>query len=557
MTQTTTNPDFVPRASAASTVNPWAVLAVIGVPVFLGSLDLTVVSAFLPTLFTELELSTNTENLGNIAWLLTSYLLAYTIALFTMGRVSDLIGRRRALVLSLSVYMLGAVLFIIYPLPTSLLMRLYEALGVEIASNQAALQAITLARAVAALGAGAIPAIAIGLVGDLFPAGRRAVPLGVVMATDTVGWLLGAAWGGFVVQFFPWRALFLINLPLVLMALILAWWSLRAVKLPRVEGRLDIMGIVLLSLTLLALNLGLVRLTSGETSVNVNATLPYLGATLVAGFVFVLNQRSSAQPLIDLRLFAGRTLSAATLLNLLIGFAMFVPLVSIPLFINIRHMDDIGFAGVVPSIRDLALRDASLETGLLMAAFTLPLAVASVVGGRLMRRFAASGVTLVGLVLALVGFALSAWLLANGPGLIDLALLMMFTGVGLGLTFTPVINATVQSVSEARRGMASAVVLGMRMVGVTVATSALSAFGTQRVIDLVTAVEQGRLFFDITAPENYAVVFSTTYFQASLQMLAEMAFFGLAACLIALPFALLMPRRRVAPLADIQERSAA
>ena len=80
----------------ASRLNPWVVLAFICIPVFVGSLDLTVVSAFLPELITELDLPFDT-GLDDASWIVTGYLLAYTISLTFMGRLSDLIGRRGGL----------------------------------------------------------------------------------------------------------------------------------------------------------------------------------------------------------------------------------------------------------------------------------------------------------------------------------------------------------------------------------------------------------------------------------------------------------------------------
>jgi MFS family permease len=205
-------------SEASQTLNPWFILAVLCIPVFLGSLDLTVVSAFLPELMADLGITINTESLASTSWVLISYLMAYSISLFAMGRVSDLIGRRKALAICLSLYIVGSAFVVFYEAPADLLGHLYNALGIEFETSLIKLHAIIGARAVAAFGAGAITSIALALVSDMFEAEARATPLGIIAGTDTVGWLIGAAWGGLVVQFFPWKAIFLINIPLVFIA---------------------------------------------------------------------------------------------------------------------------------------------------------------------------------------------------------------------------------------------------------------------------------------------------------------------------------------------------
>src|SRR5450432_1717529 len=86
---------------------PWLILALICIPVFIGSLDLTIVSAFLPEIIIKLELPIESV-VDTAAWIVTGYLLAYTVSMIFMGRVSDLIGRRRVYIASLIIFMIGS-----------------------------------------------------------------------------------------------------------------------------------------------------------------------------------------------------------------------------------------------------------------------------------------------------------------------------------------------------------------------------------------------------------------------------------------------------------------
>src|SRR4051794_31784959 len=256
--------------TAQSVRRPWLILALICIPVFIGSLDLTIVSAFLPEIIIKLELPIESV-VDTAAWIVTGYLLAYTISMTFMGRVSDLIGRRRVYVACLVIFMLGsAVVAEVDPQAqrgvANLLFNIaYRLEGTRPDAPSIALLTIIIGRVIQALGAGALVPVTLALVGDLFPAAKRAQPLGVIGAIDTLGWVLGHLYGGVMVRLFgqyaqqfsdffaslhlnwpapDWRALFWINIPVSLIALALTWWNLRGVKQERVKGRFDFVGTI-------------------------------------------------------------------------------------------------------------------------------------------------------------------------------------------------------------------------------------------------------------------------------------------------------------------------
>src|SRR3990172_1451060 len=144
------------QKSGFSLGNPWVVLAFISIPVFVGSLDLTVVSAFLPELIKDLQLPFQTS-LDDAAWIVSGYLLAYTISLTFMGRVSDLVGRRKVYVMCLSLFMLGSLLVAAAHLwPTEALYSLLRRMGQRPDPAEINLAAIIIGRVIQALGAGAL-----------------------------------------------------------------------------------------------------------------------------------------------------------------------------------------------------------------------------------------------------------------------------------------------------------------------------------------------------------------------------------------------------------------
>jgi MFS family permease len=530
-------------SEASQTMNPWFILAVLCIPVFLGSLDLTVVSAFLPELMDDLGITINTESLASTSWILISYLMAYSISLFAMGRVSDLVGRRKALAICLSLYIVGSAFVVFYEAPADLLGQVYNALGIEFETSLIKLHAIIGARAVAAFGAGAITSIALALVSDMFEADARATPLGIIAGTDTVGWLIGAAWGGLVVQFFPWKAIFLINIPLVFIAMLIMLWALSFVPQRATGEPFDFTGFFLVIGVLVAFNIGIASVVSTDSGIDLSNAIPAIALAGVFLVAFIWRERRTDHPLIDLRMFSDKRLSIAMTVNLLIGYAMFIALFSIPLLVNARNLDLIGFATIIDPIRDVALRDAALQTGMLMAAFTIPLALASVGGAWIAYRAGIARTTVIGLILASISFGVFWRLLSLDTADVVIGGLMASAGLGIGLTFTPVIVTALGAASDEQRGVASSLLLGFRMVGMTISTSTLSTFATQRINDLVVSTEKGRFIFELVEPANYSTVFSTTFILSTVQAISEIAFIGFILCGIAALPALLLPQK--------------
>lgn len=553
--------------SKAHPARPWVVLALICVPVFIGSLDLTIVSAFLPEIIVGLGLPLQTS-LDDSAWIVSGYLLAYAVSMTFMGRISDLLGRRWVYVTCLLIFIAGSVLVATAHLgPTDALYTIFRRLGQRPDRESVTLLAIILGRVVQAFGAGALVPVSLALVGDLFPAARRAQPLGVIGAVDTLGWVLGHLYGGLLVNFFAthrdgfrqfldslglsywpspdWRTLFWINVPVTLAALALVLWALRRVPMHRAAGRFDWAGALLITGALVGLIVGLganIEVSSAAATFQELTRIPsYAGPVLLlalalfAGFIWV--ERRVKNPLIEPALFRHRNLSAGALVNLCIGFCLMIGLVSVPILVNIR-------------IEDASkLSQAALQAGVLLSALTVPMALAAVPGGWLSDRFGCQKTTAAGLALAALGFALmwQTWRIDLPDGVI--ALEMLLVGVGLGLTFSPISAAVINSADDDHRGVASALVIILRLVGMTVAVASLTSLALQRVSQLAAA-ELGTAVADPTQ-------FVDEYSRITVQVLGEMGLLGAAICGLALVPALLgLRRERPAPLAQTGEHRA-
>jgi len=526
------------------------VLALVCLPVFIGALDLTIVSAVLPTVIFELKIPVQT-GLDDAAWIVSGYLLAYAVSMTFMGRVSDLLGRRRVFLICLGIFFLGSWwVAATEGTPAQLAFRLARLItGERPDRSMMALYALIAGRVVQAFGAGAIVPVSMALAGDLFPPARRALPLGLVGAVDTAGWVLGHLYGGIMVQYFRWQVLFWINLPIVALAFALIWWALRGLKQTLAPGGVDWWGTALISLSLIGLNVGLAANESTTSSVALPDksppyAVPVLIGAAVAFLAFLWVERRSTAPLLNLQRFSDRNVRAATTTNLLVGFCLMVGLVSVPLLIN--------------AVGARTSEEGALVSGYLLSAFTIPMALAAIPGGLLAERLGFRWTTALGLALALAGFILMTrwqpemarlaveWVAALGSrtaptpemwqSLLRMIAGLLLAGVGLGVTIAPIGAAVINAVPDSERGIASALVIILRLIGMTVSVSGMTTFGVRREAALLKSALAG-------VPLTEAQKIGEVTQRVTTQVTSEMAWIAAGVCVLALIAALWLRSR--------------
>jgi len=508
-------------ATKQTAARPWVILALVSFAVFLGALDLTVVSTILRQIIFDLEIPFP-SGLNEAAWIVNGYLLAYMLTMPLMGRLSDLYGRRRVYLVCLGLFVLGSVV-----------VGIADKLPVMIAG-----------RVVQALGAGALVPVSMAVVGDVFPPARRAVALGIIGALDTAGWVVGPLYGALMVTQFQWRWIFFINLPLGIAAAVLVFVALRRLdrsttaaggldRSTTTAGGLDYWGAALLSAALVSLTLALTGTSGASESdfaaasaqagggLSPNAPL-FIAIFLLAGIAFLWRERRAANPLIDLKMFSRATFSAACAVNLLVGGALIAAVVDVPLYVNT----------VMLIARGLSPAQADLHSGTILAVLTSAMAVAAVIGGVLTERLGYRRPALLGLLVAVAGFVfLSRW----GPRLDDVTQVrdLIVCGLGLGLVISPVATAVINTAPESQRGTASALVLIVRLMGMTVVLSALTTWGVHRFTELSSAIPLGVLTVERLV-------------QISAQVMDEIFTLAVAVCAAAIVPALFLRQPREA-----------
>lgn len=477
------------RSNRVRFLSPYAMLAVVCTGVFVAALDQTMVITALPGIMADIRLPLS--KLDQASWIITGYLLGYTVAMPLMGRISDVYGHVRVYALSMVLFMGG-----------SALAALAGSLGWLVA-----------ARLVQAVGGGAVVPVAMALVGDAFPSLRRALPLGIIGGVAEAGGVLGPLYGGAITQAWGWQWIFWINLPIGAGVILLL--SLLMTARPGRRARIDYPGGLLLGGSLVSLTLALSREAGQARPLYFTAPLFLIAALFF--LLFLLRESRAASPLIRLSMFRSPTLAGANATNFLVGAALILALVNIPL------------------MADTVLGQRPLEGGLRLMRLTAAMAAGAPLGGLLCQRFGYRAPVLMGLALSAAGFYLM-----RGWGL-DIAdptmsLHLVLGGLGFGLVIAPVATAVVNSVGEDEKAVAASLVTVMRMMGMMVGLSALSAWGMGRFHTLAGGIPLSALISNDPEARDQLI-------RAGLSLFQEFFLASMAICLLALLPALLLRRR--------------
>ena len=412
-------------------------LLLAGLGVFFAADDQTSVVAVLPDMIEDVGLVQ--DRFYRAAWIVNGYILGYVVAMPLMGRIADAYGRARIFSLALVLFCAGSA-------------------WVAVSDG---LTMLSIARGVQAIGGGAVVPVSMALVMQHASPGRRALGLGAMAAASEAGGLIGPLWGGGIAELLGWRALFWINLPMCL-PIAVAMWGLsnkqQATGKRKEEGArdLELPGAVLLGISLVCLTIALTDDPIEPRSTAVTLGL-YTGAAAFFG-AFLLRQLRAPLPILRLPMFRSRRLSAAFAVNGLVGGALIVAMVSVPLFTNV------------------VLRDSALQGGINLMRLTVALPVGALLGGVITQRSGARYGASMGLACAGIGFLLmTGW--SNDPGFVEMTGPLLVAGLGFGLVIAPINSAALgETVEEERATMASLLTV-VRLLGALVGVALLTSRG--------------------------------------------------------------------------------
>ncbi len=404
----------------------WAV-ATLALSMLLSSLGTSIANVALPTLADALSAS-----FQQTQWIVLAYLLAITALIVSVGRLGDVLGRRRLLLSGLVLFTTGAMLCGLAP----------------------TLWTLIAARMAQGLGAATMMALSMAFVTDTVPKERTGSAMGLLGAMSAVGTALGPSLGGLLIAGFGWRSIFLINLPLGLVTLALAHRYLpvdREVS-KQVLERFDGLGTLFLALTLTAYALA-VTLGRGHFGL-LNVALLVVAAVGVGLFVRIESKAES--PLIRLSMFRDPVLSTSCITSALVTTVVMATLVVGPFYLS-------G-----------ALLLSAARVGLVMSSGPIVAALVSVPAGRMVDRFGASRMSIAGLVSMAAGaFALPR--LASGFGVSGYIGALVSITAGYALFQAANNTAVMTNVRADQRGVTSGVLNLSRNLGLITGASVMGA----------------------------------------------------------------------------------
>jgi EmrB/QacA subfamily drug resistance transporter len=417
----------------------WWTLGAMCFALFMIMLDNTVVNVALPSIQRDLGAS-----LSALEWTVNGYTLSFAVLLATGGRLGDIFGRRLT-------FMIGVVIFA------------GSSATAGLAPDTTALVA---SRVLQGVGAALMMPATLSIVTDAFPPEERGKAMGTWAGVSALALAVGPVLGGFLTEHVSWRAIFYLNIPVAVGAVLAALFAVRESRDTTVGRKVDYLGVVTLTAALTALVLALVEGNAwGWGSPAIVGLLVAAAAGLAA---FVAVELRVKAPMVEFHLLSDRNFLGAVVVALIVSFAM----LGVFFFLALYMQNILGYS--------------ALEAGIRFLPSTLMIVVVAPIAGRLADRVGprwliAAGLTIVAASLYIFsGIAVDSSYGALLPG-------FMLLGIGIALTMSPMTSAAMNAVPVEKAGIASGVLSMFRMIGGSLGVAVTGAIFQGAVGDPATA----------------------------------------------------------------------
>jgi len=432
--------------TAESGSRKWWTLFVVSATTFMLLLDVTIVAVALPSISKSLH-----PSFSSLQWVVDAYTLMLTVALLTAGSLADMYGRKRLLLIGVVVFTSASVICAVAPNATVL----------------------DLARGLQGIGGAIMFACSLALIVQEFPAGERGVAFGIYGAVNGLSIAVGPILGGLLTQGIGWQSIFYLNVPVAIVALVIL--QLKVVNLPGPPARIDWGGLITFSGLAFLATFATIRGSSlGWTS---PVILGCYGAAIVLLIAFIIIERRTEHPMLDLTLFRNSTFVGSSLVAITMSFA----LLGIVFFLTVWIQSVLGYSPI--------------QAGLRMLTFTGTALLMGPIAGRMTETVSPRIVLTVGMVLVSGGI-LSMITVQTGSGWTAVLPGLLVSGLGMGL-INPTLAATaVGVVPPWRSGMASGVNSTCREAGTTAGIAVLGTVLAHQVHVSVKSSLAGTAFAD-------------------------------------------------------------
>jgi EmrB/QacA subfamily drug resistance transporter len=411
----------------------WWTLGAVAFGLFMIMLDNTIVNVALPSIQRDLEVG-----ISGLEWVVNGYALTFAVLMLTGGKLADLYGRRLIFIVGLAVFTAAS-------------------LACGLATSDEWLIA---ARIVQGAGAALMNPATLSIITATFPPRQRGMAIGIWAGVSALALAIGPLVGGVIAEHIHWGWIFFINVPVGILAIVVARLVIDESRDTSAEQRLDFPGLFASAVGLFALTYGLIEAnTYGWTSTRILALFGVAAAALVAFVVLELRQRL---PMLDLNLFRNSTFAGANTVMMLVALAMF----GVFFFVSLFVQNILGYSAT--------------EAGATFLPMTVLVILVAPAAGKMSDRVGSRwlmGGGMVSVAISLLVFSR----LDAGSDFWDLLPGLLVGGLGMGLAMTPTTSAAMGSVPIDKAGVGSAVLNSMRQVGGALGIAVMGAIVTSHV----------------------------------------------------------------------------
>jgi EmrB/QacA subfamily drug resistance transporter len=445
----------------------WWTLGAVSFGLFMIMLDNTIVNVALPSIQRDLEIG-----ISELEWVVNGYALTFAVVMLTGGKLADLLGRRLIFVVGLAIFTAASLACGMAPSAEWLIgARIVQGVGAAL-MNPATLSIIT----------------------ATFPPRQRGMAIGIWAGVSALALAIGPLVGGVIAEHLHWGWIFFINVPVGVLAILVARLVITETRDTSAEQRLDVPGLATSAVGLFALTYGLIEAnTYGWTSVRILSLFGLAAAALVAFVVLELRQRV---PMLDLSLFRDSTFAGANTVMMLVALAMF----GVFFFVSLFVQNILGYSAT--------------EAGATFLPMTLLIILIAPFAGRYSDRVGSRW--LMGAGMVCVGVSLLSFSrLDMGSNFWSLLPGLLVGGVGMALAMTPTTAAAMGAVAVDKAGVGSAVLNSMRQVGGSLGIAVMGAIVTSHVEPVSTPTAETAAQF-VSGFQDALLVASAIAFVAAI-----------------------------------------
>ena len=429
----------IARSNPTTETNRWIALVVLCVGVLMIILDATIVNVALPSIQSDLGFSQS-----SLAWVVNAYLIAFGGLLLLAGRLGDLLGRRRIFLIGLTVFTVA-----------SLVCGLADSQGLLVG-----------ARFVQGIGGAMTAAVILGMIVTMFPEPReQARAIGVYSFVAAAGGSIGLLAGGGLTQAINWHWIFFVNVPIGIATAVLALRLIASDKGIGLKEGADVAGAVLITGALMLLVYTMVKASDyGWGSAH---TLGFGAGALALLAAFIAREHTARQPLMPLRIFRSRLVSAANAVQALMVAGMFGMF-----FLGALYLQRVlGYDAIEVGL-------AFLPVAVLIGALSLG------ASARLNMRFGAQATLVPGLALIVGGLLLFARAPVDANYVTEILPVIVLLGIGAGISYPSLMTLAMSGATRSDSGLASGLVNTSQQVGGALGLAVLATFSTTHTASL-------------------------------------------------------------------------